>query len=281
MNIWFRLMTVRAMLQGRRNITKTRRALPWRGILLGGLLAGALAGAAAALDGNGEPLPGPNVLLIPSPSPTPGLSPTPIPTISPMAGSTPGPRPRPTPRPTAKPTAKPTVRPTAMPTVRPSTRPTAAPTTEPTAIPTVVPEPTPEIIPTPWPVPTETPEPTSEPKPTPEPKRESAPESAQSGDAEAIWASAKKKILELNPMVFMYAKDTRGVQLSGDVLTVEFPASQESKLNGITAARNLQTVKTAIESVRPGTELHFRLAQLMNENEEKLKELFGSSLTIN
>ena len=82
-------------------------------------------------------------------------------------------------------------------------------------------------------------------------------------------------------MVFMYAKDTRGVQLSGDVLTVEFPASQESKLNGITAARNLQTVKTAIESVRPGTELHFRLAQLMNENEEKLKELFGSSLTIN
>ena len=128
-------------------------------------------------------------------------------------------------------------------------------------------------------------QPIAQPKPkpaiAPEPKRESAPESAQSGDAEAIWASAKKKILELNPMVFMYAKDTRGVQFSGDVLTVEFPASQESKLNGITAARNLQTVKTAIESVRPGTELHFRLAQLMNENEEKLKELFGSSLTIN
>ena len=133
----------------------------------------------------------------------------------------------------------------------------------------------------PKPKPAIAPEPKTAPEPAPEPKRESAPESAQSGDAEAIWASAKKKILELNPMVFMYARDTRGVQISGDVLTVEFPASQESKLNGITAARNLQTVKTAIESVRPGTELHFRLAQLMNENEEKLKELFGSSLTIN
>ena len=133
----------------------------------------------------------------------------------------------------------------------------------------------------PRPKPAIAPEPKTAPEPAPEPKRESAPESAQSGDAEAIWASAKAKILELNPMVFMYAKDTRGVQLSGDVLTVEFPASQESKLNGITAARNFQTVKTAIESVRPGTELHFRLAQLMNENEEKLKELFGSSLTIN
>lgn len=140
---------------------------------------------------------------------------------------------------------------------------------------------TPRTQPIAQPKPEPAPEPKPAPEPAPGPKRESAPESAQSGDAEAIWASAKKKILELNPMVFMYAKDTRGVQLSGDVLTVEFPASQESKLNGITAARNLQTVKTAIESVRPGTELHFRLAQLMNENEEKLKELFGSSLTIN
>lgn len=140
---------------------------------------------------------------------------------------------------------------------------------------------TPRMQPIAQPKPEPAPEPKTAPEPAPEPKRESAPESAQAGDAEAIWASAKKKILELNPMVFMYAKDTRGVQLSGDMLTVEFPASQESKLNGITAARNLQTVKTAIESVRPGTELHFRLAQLMNENEEKLKELFGSSLTIN
>ena len=81
-------------------------------------------------------------------------------------------------------------------------------------------------------------------------------------------------------MVYMYTKDTRGVQLSGDMLTVEFPASQESKLNGLQAARNIRIAKDAIEAVRPGTELNFRLAQLMNENEEKLKELFGSSLTI-
>ena len=67
----------------------------------------------------------------------------------------------------------------------------------------------------------------------------------------------------------------------GDTLTVEFPAAQESKLNGLTAARNLKIAKDAIEAVRPGTELSFRLAQLQNANEEKLKELFGSSLTIN
>ena len=78
----------------------------------------------------------------------------------------------------------------------------------------------------------------------------------------------------------MYAKDTRGAALNGDVLVVEFPASQESKLNGLNAARNLKIAKDAIETVRPGTELSFRLAALLNENEEKLKELFGSSLTI-
>ena len=87
-------------------------------------------------------------------------------------------------------------------------------------------------------------------------------------------------MMELNPMVFMYAKDSRGTELNGDTLTVEFPASQESKMNGLGAARNLTIAKEAVESVRPGTELRFRLAELMNANEEKLRELFGSSLTI-
>ena len=91
----------------------------------------------------------------------------------------------------------------------------------------------------------------------------------------------KQKIMEINPMVYMYAKDTRGADLRDGVLTVEFPATQEGKLNGIRNARNLVVVKTALSAVLPDAELAFRLAALKDENEEKLKELFGSSLTIN
>ena len=124
------------------------------------------------------------------------------------------------------------------------------------------------------------PEPKPEPNPEPKPEPNPAPKPEPSGDAEAVWAKVKAKIMELNPMVYMYAKDTRGAAMNGNVLIVEFPASQESKMNGMSAARNLKVAKDAVEAVCPGTELSFRLAQLMNEDEEKLKELFGSSLTI-
>ena len=102
----------------------------------------------------------------------------------------------------------------------------------------------------------------------------------QASEAETVWTQAKAKILELNPMVYMYVKDTRGVALKDGVLTVEFPAAQEGKLNGLTAPRNLNVAKEALASVRPDTEPVFKLAVLANENEEKLKDLFGSTLTI-
>ena len=116
---------------------------------------------------------------------------------------------------------------------------------------------------------------------TGEAKRDVPPAPAAGSEAETVWEAAKKKIMELNPMVYFYVKDTRGTALEGDTITVEFPAAQESSMNGMRAARNLKIAKDAIEAVRPGTELALRLAKLMNENEEKLKELFGSSLTIN
>ena len=122
-------------------------------------------------------------------------------------------------------------------------------------------------------------EPAPEEPPAP-PERKPAP-APENGEAETVWAQVKQKIMELNPMVYMYAKDTRGTDLSDGVLTVEFPATQESKMNGLSAARNLVVAKTALAAVRPDTELRFRLAALANKNEEKLKELFGSSLTIN
>ena len=113
---------------------------------------------------------------------------------------------------------------------------------------------------------------------TPEPTPAAAP--AAGSEAETVWDAAKKKIMELNPMVFFYVKDTRGALLDGDTLTVEFPATQESSMNGMRAERNLKIAKDAIEAVRPKTSLVFRLAALLDKNEEKLKELFGSSLTI-
>ncbi len=114
----------------------------------------------------------------------------------------------------------------------------------------------------------------------PETPPETPAASASSGEAEALWEQAKKKIMETNPMVYFYVKETRGAKLSGDLLSVEFPATQESYLNGMKNPRSLKVATDAIGAVRPNTELSFRLAQLRDANEEKLKELFGSSLTI-
>ncbi len=113
--------------------------------------------------------------------------------------------------------------------------------------------------------------------PEPEPVESGRP---AGGEAAEIWEKTKKKISEMNPMVFFYVRESRGIALSGDVLTVEFPAAKESMMNGMKAARNLKIANDAMHEVRPGTELSFRLETLANENEEKLKELFGSALTI-
>ena len=116
-------------------------------------------------------------------------------------------------------------------------------------------------------------------KPEPE-KLVETPAPKAGGEAEALWAKVKQKIMEMNPMVYFYVRETRGAALNGDVLTVEFPAAQESNLNGMRAARNLKVATDAIGAIRPDTELTFRTEALLDENEEKLKELFGSNLTI-
>ena len=173
--------------------------------------------------------------------------------------------------------------------------------TRPVPVRAAEPEPVPEPEPAPpWEEPTDAVRPVQQPasEPVPEPKPEPAPEPkpepapvpktettvpvpAADSEAATVWEAAKKKVMELNPMVFFYVKDTRGASLENGVLTVEFPATQESSMSGMRAARNLKIANDAIAAVRPGTELNFRLAKLMDENEEKLKELFGSSLTIN
>ena len=124
-----------------------------------------------------------------------------------------------------------------------------------------------------------TPEPEPEPEPKPDPAQ--TPENASGdSDAEALWEQIKKKIMEMNPMVYFYVQETRGTALRDGVLTVEFPAARESSMSAMRTARNLKIAKDAAEAVRPGTETVFKLAELKDANEEKLKELFGSSLTI-
>ena len=138
----------------------------------------------------------------------------------------------------------------------------------------------PPVFETPDPEPIRRADPLPEPA-SPQAEPPAADTAPQSGEAAELWEKAKKKIMEMNPMVYFYVKDTRGAALENGALTVEFPATQESSMIGMKNARNLQVAKDALEAAAPGTELSFRLAQLMNENEEKLKELFGSSLTIN
>ena len=124
-----------------------------------------------------------------------------------------------------------------------------------------------------------TPEPEPEPEPKPDPAQ--TPENASGdSDAEALWEQIKKKIMEMNPMVYFYVQETRGTALRDGVLTVEFPAARESSMSAMRTARNLKIAKDAAEAVLPGAETVFRLAELKDANEEKLKELFGSSLTI-
>ena len=144
------------------------------------------------------------------------------------------------------------------------------------------PEPSKDAVP-PWEEPTNAEKPVEAPSAADRAESEppapfaSAPETSE---AETVWTQAKAKIMELNPMVYMYVKDTRGVALRDGILTVEFPAAQEGKLNGLTSPRNLTVAKEALLSVRPDTEPVFKLAVLENENEERLKDLFGSTLTI-
>ncbi len=146
-----------------------------------------------------------------------------------------------------------------------------------------VPEPPAEVSPEteaePAPPPWEEAPPVDEPPPE-EPQRFEAPPVSANSEAEELWEQAKRKIMELNPMVFFYVKDTRGTAIRDGVLSVEFPATKESSMVGMKNARNLTVAKNAVNALRPGTELSFQLAALQNENEEKLKELFGSSFTI-
>jgi hypothetical protein len=116
--------------------------------------------------------------------------------------------------------------------------------------------------------------------PPEEPQRTYSPAADANSEAAELWERVKRKIMELNPMVFFYVKDTRGTAIRDGVLSVEFPPTQESGMIGMKNARNLQVAKDAIAAIRPGTELAFRLATLRDANEKKLKELFGSSLTI-
>lgn len=125
--------------------------------------------------------------------------------------------------------------------------------------------------------------PTHEPA-KPEPERQSQPvsspaASAPSGDAAELWNRTVARIRQVNPMVYFLAKEGRGVALKGDALTVEFPTAAESKMSMCSAAINMNVIAACLQEMRPNATVLFRSEEL-SEKEQKLKELFGSALTI-
>ncbi len=120
--------------------------------------------------------------------------------------------------------------------------------------------------------------PASEKKVKPEQKAASAPAAGDS-EAQRIWNGALNRIKIKNPMVYFLAKEGTGSALHGDTLNVTFPAAAESKMSMCNATINMTVINAALNEERPNTSVLFRTEQL-NDQEKKLKELFGSALTI-
>ena len=99
------------------------------------------------------------------------------------------------------------------------------------------------------------------------------------GSAGMFWNAVLDKIKIKNPMVFFLAKEGRGVAWNGDVLTVEFPASAETKMTMCNASINMTVIQGCMQELKTGSSVVFKTEHL-NEKEQKLKELFGSALTI-
>ncbi|MDO4853607.1 MAG: DNA polymerase III subunit gamma/tau, partial [Clostridia bacterium] len=111
-------------------------------------------------------------------------------------------------------------------------------------------------------------------------KMEEKPAAAVSdGSAGVFWNAVLDKIKIKNPMVYFLAKEGRGVAWNGDVLTVEFPASAETKMTMCNASINMTVIQGCMQELKAGSSVVFKTEHL-NEKEQKLKELFGSALTI-
>lgn len=167
-------------------------------------------------------------------------------------------------------------------TVQPTESKPAAPVREEEDVP--LPEPPPEELP-PWePDPEPQPEPKPARKPEPEPKPESKPEPAKPADsagsgAETFWNGIVAALQRKNPILYMMARSGKGTAKNGSVLTVEFPTGAESTMKMLSASVNMNVIQACAAEIEPGASVVFRSEQL-DTREQKLKDLFGSSLEI-
>ncbi len=100
-----------------------------------------------------------------------------------------------------------------------------------------------------------------------------------SGEPESLWQQVLKKIMVKNPMIYYLAKEGHGVQWRENTLTVEFPANEETKMSMCSATINMSVIVSCLQEIHPEAAILFR-GEKLNESEKKLKELFGSVLTI-
>lgn len=103
--------------------------------------------------------------------------------------------------------------------------------------------------------------------------------SVPSDDPQALWTAVKQRIGAINPIVLFAVKNSVGVRLSDDTLTVQFPATEESRLEIASSARNFAVAQQAAQEIRPNTTIVFQSDKL-KDGEEQLCALFGSALTI-
>ena len=103
--------------------------------------------------------------------------------------------------------------------------------------------------------------------------------SSSGGEAESLWQQILKKIMVKNPMIYYLAKEGHGVLWRENTLTVEFPTNAETKMSMCSASINMNVIISCLQEMHPDASILFR-GEKLNESEQKLKELFGSVLTI-
>ena len=157
-------------------------------------------------------------------------------------------------------------------------RPVTAPMDAPTEQDAPPPLEAPPLEAPPWEeVPVKAPQKRSE--PTEPPITKPAPRKTEASDApQALWEQVKLEIGRRNPMVLFAAKAAHGVSLTESVLTVEFLATDKN-FGMFTAPKQLAVAQEALQAIRPEISLHVVQAN-PTEDEARLKELFGSALTI-
>lgn len=104
-------------------------------------------------------------------------------------------------------------------------------------------------------------------------------ESAQENGSTALWKKIQDAIKKKNPMVYFLTKEGKALSVENGVLKVVFPTGAESKKTMLSAPVNMKIIQECVDEIQTNLSVVFLLEEL-NEKEQKLKDLFGSTLII-